>query len=820
MPMLKTAPSGTTKITNVQAYLIKQQRQEITMYQREWGQYERGEIQLSDRQAGYLRDYLGQQSRGLAVDVSDDLSARNWARQMDITRAQYGHDGKAKQGKSRSYYHFILSPSIDDDCSLSTMRAYAKEWAASNFRNDSRCHEFAIVYHDDNTRGILHAHIVVNVTDKHSGRKLHLDNEEVVRLQLSAQTIGKRHGLTPLREKMQSQLGARTAQPIYLDSREREILNKGGYSWKWELRRFISDIAPLSNSFEDFKLKLNHAGYDVTRSPKSGYLTYTHRNGCKVKDSRLGARFYIESLERVFNHEQVLEDQTYSSWELLRISKGEVPWKEDIRRAIDAIAPTVVSVPELQQALRDRYGIRLIVNRRGIVYQHAGGFKVRDINIGFRYTLEGLRQNAVVGMTVPYPGYDAVLKEGSSLAKHYLPRSPKGIEGSFLEYAASRFVYKDMTDLMMRYGLLRIDEIAQRLDDDYEELKGEKADLANLRQEVMRWNHLTALQTRLEKDEAFLKENQAEGNPDLHNETLIRIMRIRLYLKQQAGSQDVRAVRASLVSEYESKLNRYQSRASDLSRDTTVYRNYLMMGGALSSSINRENAASSAGVEALFRAGRNLEKHRIRDFFHLEQTMQSQETQLDLVQFKLKRADRQRRDLEGIQRDIRTVLETKPYLPEGGKQREAAAHLDVDAKLIALKAASERLKALGIDESGYESQQEAYQEVIRGCQALREEERRIQVVLSELNDAKSVCLTVSDSLENLMASERAKTDARDFRDSIKAPTREGTDGFKPRAGKDEHALEGLPLEEARRRRAERIKGSPGRSERPPVERTR
>ena len=116
--MLKTAPSGTTKIANVQAYLIKRQRQEITMYQREWGQYERGEIQLSDRQAGYLRDYLGQQSRGLAVDVSDDLSTRNWARQMDITRTQYDHDSKAKQGKSRSYYHFILSPSIDDTCFL------------------------------------------------------------------------------------------------------------------------------------------------------------------------------------------------------------------------------------------------------------------------------------------------------------------------------------------------------------------------------------------------------------------------------------------------------------------------------------------------------------------------------------------------------------------------------------------------------------------------------------------------------------------------------------------------------------------------------
>lgn len=178
----------------------------------------------------------------------------------------------------------------------------------------------------------------------------------------SAQDIGKKFGLTPIHEDGEYQhIGVRTTQPVYLSRSERELLNQGKYSWKWELRKVVCDLAPLANGFDDFRLKLNRAGYDVTRSPKTGYLTYTHRNGLKAKDSSLGARFYLDSLEKQFNHESVLSNKTHSSWELIKISKGDVPWKEDIRRAIDAVAPSVMSLAELQEGLEDAYGIRLTV---------------------------------------------------------------------------------------------------------------------------------------------------------------------------------------------------------------------------------------------------------------------------------------------------------------------------------------------------------------------------------------------------------------------------------------------------------------------------
>lgn len=238
MPMLKTVSTGTSSVTNMQSYLMRQQRQEHAAAEEELRRYRMGEIQLSPRQAGHLEEYLGQTSRGLAVDVSEDLSVRRWPQQMDLTRVQYDHDRPTTTGKSRSYYHFVLSPDPLDGCTLSMLRAYAREWAEVNFRSGGRLHEYAIVYHDDNAKRVLHAHIVVNVTNKATGRKLHLGNDEVVTLGRSAQAIGIRHGLSPIREESEYRsIRPRTTQPVYIDRKEREVLNKGGYSWKWECAR-------------------------------------------------------------------------------------------------------------------------------------------------------------------------------------------------------------------------------------------------------------------------------------------------------------------------------------------------------------------------------------------------------------------------------------------------------------------------------------------------------------------------------------------------------------------------------------------------------
>ena len=814
MPMLKTAASGTTKITGVQTYLLKEQRQELEQHRQEWERYAAGEIQLSERQAGRLQDYLGGTSRGLAVDVSEDLPTRFWAQQMDITRARFGHDSPTPQGASRSYYHFILSPSMDDACDLATMRAYAKDWANGNFRSGGKLHEYAIVYHDDNTRGLLHAHIVVNVTDKASGRKLHLDNDEVVGLQISAQDIGRRYGLTPLREQMQTTVGARTTQPIFLDQKEREILNKGGYSWKWELRKAVVDIAPISRDFEDFRHKLNRAGYDVARSEKTGYLTYTHRNGLKVKDSRLGARFYFESLQAVFAHESLLEDQSYSTWELIKISKGEVPWKEEIRRAVDAVAPAVMSIPELQQELKRRYGVRLIVNRRGITYQHASGFKTRDVSIGLRYTSEGLRQNAVLGMTLAHPGWRSVLQESATLTRRYLPRSARGVDDDARKEAAARFVFHDISELMAREELASPDDIAPMIERRYEELRREKAELSDMRSQVMRWNHLAVLQSRCERDRDFLKGEGKDADPALHNETLLRYEMLGLYLKEQSGGQDIKGSQKALNEAYAARLERYQEQMDGLEKDKTTYRNYLVARKIVSPPSGGASVGQ-LGVEALLAAGQTLSKHRVRDFFHLGQLVSSHETKLDLTQHRLDKAEERKVELDLIMADIRSYREASAYLPTLDVLAERPAALGVEAHLVRFKTASERLEERGIKESAFSDYEEMHKRAVAEYSERLKDRDEVKSAFEELRKAQMVCQDAADSLRpplDRRTGEGKKGESSGVGDMT--ISRNDPKPQQTRSKPSEHPafdLSELPIEEARRRRQERLRAAPERS---------
>lgn len=202
----------------------------------------------------------------------------------------------------------MLSPAMEDAVSLETLRAYAVDWAQENFRRDDKLYEYAIIYRYGSDKGILRAHIVVNATNKATGRKLHFNNSETTALQVSAQEIGVKYGLTPLRKKMETTIGTRTQAPVSAQMAERALLDAGKSSWKRELRETIAQAAAVSSSFEDFKARLQEQGCDVALSKKAGCLTYTHSSGKRAKDSSLGSLFYMESLEELFNREPAAGD--------------------------------------------------------------------------------------------------------------------------------------------------------------------------------------------------------------------------------------------------------------------------------------------------------------------------------------------------------------------------------------------------------------------------------------------------------------------------------------------------------------------------------
>lgn len=835
--MLKTATPGTTSITNVKKYLEKERRQEHGLHAEELTLFKEGQLQLSESQVGQLERYLKGNSRALAVDVSKDLTKRNWAREMDLTRARYRHDQQTKRGTPRTYYHFILSPGIDDDCGFEAFRSYAGAWAEENFRTGGKLHQYAIVYHDDNAKGVLHAHIIVNVTNKATGKKLHINNKEVVRLGNSAQEIGKRFGLSPIRpDNEYKHVGVRTRQPIYMTRGERELLNKGQYSWKWELRKVIADIAPLSSSYDDFKRRMNQAGYDVAKAEKRvvdedagrdeegrpiyklgyEYLTYTHPNGKKVRDSKLGARFYPEELEKDFVHERVLEDRSYAPWELIKISKGQVPWKEEIRRAIDAVAPNVMSIPELGDELNRLFGIRLIVNRRGITYQHACGYKTRDTGIGLRYTPEGLRQNAIVAESpLPYPDCDAIMEGSAKLAKHYLPRSTHGVEGDAHEKAAAHLIYRELTDLMLRSKVTRIEDVGMMLEERQKTLREKKSDLVKMKGELMRWNHLSALQSLYEKNRAFLQREGREAEPILYNDVLIRTERIGLYLREQAGKESIKTRKKELSEAYEGLLSHYQEQLNELSQDQAIYQNFMLMKG-MHPITEEVGYHMTVDVQSLFAAGKTLTNHRIRNFFHLSQSISQGETRLDLANHRLEKAQARKTELDLIQAYIRAYEESKSYLPLSGTLAKRPSSLGVESHQLLFRDAAARLAAAGVDEAGFETQHELWQEAERECQELTRERDKIQAYVDELREAQAVCQGIAESLRSpfeRVAGEGKKSGASGSFAISATKSKQGSQPCNEASIIQEADFDEIPIREANRRRLERMSQSPERSRR-------
>lgn len=746
MPMLKTAAAGTTSVTGVKRYLEKQQKSELDQYRREWALYEEGQAQLTQQQAGYVNDYLTANSRSLAIDVSDDLEPGNWARQMDLTRVLYGHDkpGVFHRGRAnRTYYHFILSPAPEDAVTLSTMRAYARDWAEANFRRDGKKHEYAIVYHDDNTKGLLHAHLIVNVSNHINGRKLQLNNDAVVKLQVSAQEIGKRYGLTPLREQMQHTIGARTTQPVYMDKAEREIRAKGGRSWKAETRHKIIQCALASSGFDGFKRRLNREGYDVVKNSKTGYLTYIHPNGKKVKDSKLGAYFYLESLEQMFVREEYHDERTYTEWELMKITKGELPWKEEVRRAVDAIAPTVLTIPELQEELRERYGIRMIFNRCGITYQLPNGYKVRDVGIGMRYTPEGLQHNAAVAWAEQQP--DA--SELNRAVEQFARSVSSSAEPSPASDLGALLLYRDVSQLMNRRGLSSEGELKDALEREREELREEKGELAQLRTEVQDWNRLAALQKRRDEDRSWLESDEGRAaEPLLYNEVLMRFEGTDRYLREQTGGADAFEMQAQLNQKYEERLEPYQSRLGQLHKDQSLYQNYLIIKSVSFGFQPPREPGGSIGANSFFAASRILESWGVRNMTQLDELIASKERALMPLEGRMHMSEKELKQLELICSFIRLYRETSAQMPQAPALESRIDQLLLEAQQKLLSWAKGHLGDAGVREEDHDAYLQALQEAQLGYGDATDELTVLKEDLAQLNYARSVSRSIADTL--------------------------------------------------------------------------
>lgn len=222
--------------------------------------------------------------------------ADEWALVMDETREESGQDEKAYHGKRAvRYQHYVLSPDPRDEATPEDVEALAREWCREFFGDELGpgrlgMYQQAIVLHDDNSSGVLHAHVIVNCTDLASGRRLQVSNADNDALWDRLQDISREMGMRALlpagefraarRSRDAEELARFEAKWLtsgvarYRTKVERAIRGAKGYSWKDGLADMIDVSRSVSRDEDEFLEALADLRVDVYR--RGADYVYAH----------------------------------------------------------------------------------------------------------------------------------------------------------------------------------------------------------------------------------------------------------------------------------------------------------------------------------------------------------------------------------------------------------------------------------------------------------------------------------------------------------------------------------------------------------------
>ena len=290
--------------------------------------------------------YLTKKNRALAsdfinIDAPEEGRAFDWATVMDGTRRAFGNDLPWRGKRVRTYKHYVVSPDPKDRVSLGALRDLAVAWASEHFGD----HEVAIVYHDDNARGIPHAHVVVSNTNLETGRRL--QDPDPKALAASLQRMAEERGLSALGPPEPRGVAARAerrsprAKPAtyrneYVRRAEKELQERGEYSWTADIRSRVRIARSVCRSEAEFRSLLGAMGVTVSdnspRAPRRDWIyALAEHPARRVSGERLGLSYGRERLEPVLR------------------AGGSGTLAEPSRRAIADIARRAVEVGGLEE---------------------------------------------------------------------------------------------------------------------------------------------------------------------------------------------------------------------------------------------------------------------------------------------------------------------------------------------------------------------------------------------------------------------------------------------------------------------------------------
>lgn len=246
----------------------------------------------------------------------------DWDKEMDDTRAAHNGNDPWRGMRARTFKHFVISPDPQDDIDLVSLRELSQAWVSRYFGE----HEVAVIYHDDNERGIPHAHIVVNNINLVTKYRLHTDHPED--LNRALQDMARERGLTGLsnempkrREKKVDAKLPRSRQAVYFGRAERELMREGNYSWVGDIRARVALAKNTSRSEVEFFEALEKLGLNVEDNSASArrddwIFSLADEPSKRVSGERLGYTFGKQILRDRFERQSAYHPTARSESEI------------------------------------------------------------------------------------------------------------------------------------------------------------------------------------------------------------------------------------------------------------------------------------------------------------------------------------------------------------------------------------------------------------------------------------------------------------------------------------------------------------------------
>lgn len=227
------------------------------------------------------------------TDNMRTASPVGWSREMDTVRRLWGKAG------GRQFYHWVLSPDPRDKVSPQECADIAMEWLRRRYPDG----QAVVAVHDDNERGIVHAHIVLNAVYPVSGRKVQIGDRDRDADFDEAQRVCREHGFAYM-DDMEAwrRDGERRSRASRRSRAEQEMRRRGQRSWVAEIREEIDVALSEARSWPQFMARLAAAGVAVTRESVAhgGGLVFRHpdapEHGMRIRARNLGEAYTEEAM--------------------------------------------------------------------------------------------------------------------------------------------------------------------------------------------------------------------------------------------------------------------------------------------------------------------------------------------------------------------------------------------------------------------------------------------------------------------------------------------------------------------------------------------